>query len=131
MNPLNTLRTHDTLASEQDAVWQSVCSEQDLVINSGVVVWLNGAQVALFYLPDAQGKTLYAIDNHDPQSGANVIGRGLIADIKGELVVASPIYKQHFRLEDGTCLEYPQQRLRVWPVRLSRGDVEIGCRARG
>ena len=131
MNPLNTLRTHDTLAFEQDAVWQSVCSEQDLVINSGVVVWLDGAQVALFYLPDAQGKTLYAIDNHDPKSGANVIGRGLIADIKGELVVASPIYKQHFRLEDGTCLEYPQQRLRVWPVRLSRGDVEIGCRARG
>ena len=74
----------------------------------------------------AQGKNLYAIDNHDPQSGANVIGRGLVGSIKGELVVASPIYKQHFRLEDGSCLEYPQQRLRVWPVRLNDGVVEVG-----
>jgi nitrite reductase (NADH) small subunit len=107
-------------------VWQSVCSQQDLVSDSGVVVWLYGAQVALFYLPGAEGKNLYAIDNHDPQSGANVIGRGLVGSIKGDLVVASPIYKQHFRLADGSCLEYPQQRLRVWPVRLNEGRVEVG-----
>ncbi|MHC8354278.1 nitrite reductase small subunit NirD [Pseudomonas sp. LB3P81] len=107
-------------------VWQSVCARQDLVSDSGVVVWLDGAQVALFYLPGAEGRTLYAIDNHDPQSGANVIGRGLVGSIKGDLVVASPIYKQHFRLEDGSCLEYPQQRLRVWPVRLNGDVVEVG-----
>ena len=107
-------------------VWKAVCEQQDLVNNSGIVVWLDGAQVALFYLPGAQGKTLYAIDNHDPQSGANVIGRGLVGSIKGDLVVAAPIYKQHFRLEDGSCLEYPQQRLRVWPVRLNQGVVEVG-----
>lgn len=108
------------------ATWQTVCGQQDLVDNSGVVVWLDGAQVALFYLPGAQGRTLYAIDNHDPQSGANVIGRGLIGSIQGALVVGSPIYKQHFRLEDGSCMEQPQQRLRVWPVRLEEGMVQIG-----
>ncbi|MCP1496242.1 nitrite reductase (NADH) small subunit [Pseudomonas migulae] len=107
-------------------VWQTVCAQQDLVRDSGVVVWLDGAQVALFYLPGAEGRSLYAIDNHDPQSGANVIGRGLVGSIKGDLVVASPIYKQHFRLEDGSCLEYPQQRLRVWPVRLNGDVVEVG-----
>jgi nitrite reductase (NADH) small subunit len=123
MNQSNTQRANP---AEHSAVWQSVCSQQDLVNDSGVVVWLDGAQVALFYLPNVQGKTLYAIDNHDPQSGANVIGRGLVGSIKGDLVVASPIYKQHFRLEDGTCLEYPQQRLRVWPVRLNDGVVEVG-----
>ena len=122
MSPLNTQRVQ-TL-NDTDA-WQTVCAQQDLVSNSGVVVWLDGAQVALFYLPGAEGKTLYAIDNHDPQSGANVIGRGLVGSIKGDLVVASPIYKQHFRLEDGTCLEYPQQRLRVWPVRLNGDAVEV------
>lgn len=106
--------------------WQAVCEQRDLVSNSGVVVWHDGAQVALFYLPGVHGKTLYAIDNHDPQSGANVIGRGLVGSLKGDLVVASPIYKQHFRLEDGSCLEYPQQRLRVWPVRLNDGMVEVG-----
>ncbi|PWK45736.1 nitrite reductase (NADH) small subunit [Pseudomonas sp. OV226] len=119
-----TTQRIDSLASAD--VWQTVCEHQDLVSNSGIVVWLDGAQVALFYLPTAHGKTLYAIDNHDPQSGANVIGRGLIGSIKGDLVVASPIYKQHFRLEDGSCLEYPQQRLRVWPVRLNGDVVEVG-----
>ncbi|WP_323986047.1 nitrite reductase small subunit NirD [Pseudomonas canadensis] len=105
--------------------WKCVCSETDLVSNSGVVVWLDGAQVALFYLPGAQDQTLFAIDNHDPESGANVIGRGLIGSIKGDLVVAAPIYKQHYRLEDGQCLEAPDQRLRVWPVRLNAGVVEL------
>ena len=118
--------TAQRLASlESPEVWQTVCEHQDLVSHSGVVVWLDGAQVALFYLPGAEGRTLYAIDNHDPQSGANVIGRGLVGNIKGEMVVASPIYKQHFRLEDGSCLEYPQQRLRVWPVRLNGSVVEV------
>ncbi|MDD0994705.1 nitrite reductase small subunit NirD [Pseudomonas sp. TNT2022 ID1044] len=118
--------TQRAVSLENVDAWQAVCSQQDLVSDSGVVVWLDGAQVALFYLPGAEGKNLYAIDNHDPQSGANVIGRGLVGSIKGDLVVASPIYKQHFRLEDGTCLEYPQQRLRVWPVRLNEGRVEVG-----
>ncbi|NUT77788.1 nitrite reductase small subunit NirD [Pseudomonas sp. C1C7] len=123
MNQSNTQRV---ARAENVNVWESVCSQQDLVNDSGVVVWLDGAQVALFYLPGAEGKTLYAIDNHDPQSGANVIGRGLVGSIKGDLVVASPIYKQHFRLEDGSCLEYPEQRLRVWPARLNEGRVEVG-----
>jgi len=121
MSQSNTLRV--TIPE----TWQAVCSQQDLVSNSGVVVWLDGAQVALFYLPDAEGKTLYAVDNRDPQSGVNVIGRGLIGNIHGDLVIASPLYKQHFRLEDGSCLEYPQQQLRVWPVRLRGGQVEIAC----
>ena len=107
------------------STWKGVCSEQDLVSNSGVVVWLDGAQVALFYLPGAQEQTLFAIDNHDPESGANVIGRGLVGSIKGDLVVAAPIYKQHYRLQDGQCLESPHQRLRVWPVRLNEGVVEL------
>ncbi|WP_130931522.1 nitrite reductase small subunit NirD [Pseudomonas sp. Sample_24] len=123
---MSLFNTQRAARVENIDAWQSVCSQQDLVSDSGVVVWLDGAQVALFYLPGAEGKKLYAIDNHDPQSGANVIGRGLIGSIKGDLVVASPIYKQHFRLEDGSCLEYPQQRLRVWPVRLKEGRVEVG-----
>ncbi|MBC3372751.1 nitrite reductase small subunit NirD [Pseudomonas sp. SWRI92] len=105
--------------------WRALCSREDLVPNSGVVAWHDGSQVALLYLPDEE-KPLYAIDNRDPKSGANVIGRGLLGSIKGELVIASPMYKQHFRLEDGHCLEYPEQRLRVWPVRLNGDVVEIG-----
>ncbi len=106
--------------------WHALCGRQDLVANSGVVAWLDGTQVALFYVPDAaDGEQLYAIHNRDPKSGANVIGRGLMGQIAGDLVIASPLYKQHFRLHDGSCLEYPEQRLDVWPVRLNGDRVEI------
>ncbi len=113
---------------EQTSVqWRALCSRADLVANSGVVAWVDGAQVALFYLPEqASDKQLYAVDNRDPKSGANVIGRGIIGSLGGDLVIAAPLYKQHYRLEDGTCLEYPEQQLRTWPVRLLGDTVEIG-----
>ena len=104
--------------------WQAVCRAQDLVADSGVVVWLDGAQVALFYLP-GQAQALYAVDNRDPRSVANIIGRGLVGSVQGELVVAAPLYKQHFSLHTGECLEDSGQRLRVWPVRLKGDAVEL------
>ncbi|HAO74750.1 MAG TPA: nitrite reductase (NAD(P)H) small subunit, partial [Pseudomonas sp.] len=55
------------------------------------------------------------------------IGRGIVGSLKGELVIASPLYKQHFRLADGSCLEYPEQRLQVWPVRLIGDEVQIAA----
>lgn len=108
--------------------WQPLCERRDLVANSGVVAWFQGRQIALFWLPDnADGPQLFAVDNRDPQSGVNVIGRGLICQVAGELVIASPLYKQHFRLADGSCLEYPEQRLDVWQVRLDGDVVEIAA----
>lgn len=131
MSQSNVVRIQTQRADQNPALWQALCSRQDLVANSGVVAWHEGAQVALFHLPDSQDKTLYAIDNRDPKSGANVIGRGIVGSLKGELVIASPLYKQHFRLEDGSCLEYPEQCLRVWPVRLNGDVVEIGVNSAG
>ncbi|WDY59269.1 nitrite reductase small subunit NirD [Pseudomonas sp. PSKL.D1] len=110
------------VAVAEQANWQAVCMTDDLVADSGVVVWLDGAQVAVFYLP---GQGLYAVDNRDPRSGANIIGRGLVGSLQGELVVAAPLYKQHFSLQSGRCLEDDGQRLRVWPVRMNGGAVEV------
>ncbi len=120
------------------ATWRAVCTRQDLVDNSGVVALLDGQQIALFYVPghgtasDKDGKpgtptadALYAVDNRDPKSGANVIGRGLIGHLNGDLIVASPLYKQHFRLKDGSCVQYPEQQLRTWQARLNGDTVEI------
>jgi len=103
--------------------WRALCRRRDLVANSGVVAWCGGVQVALFYVTDEQ--RVYALENRDPQSGANVIGRGILGDLAGEAVVASPLYKQRFRLADGACLEDEGQRLRVWPARLNGDAVEI------
>ncbi|MEH6564424.1 MAG: nitrite reductase small subunit NirD [Halopseudomonas sp.] len=117
-------------ASAANAAWRPLCARQDLVANSGVVALLDDAQVALFHLPQtSEGEQVFAIENRDPKSGANVIGRGIVGHLKGDLVIASPLYKQHFRLADGSCVEYPEQRLRVWPVRLNGDLVEVGLQA--
>ncbi|WP_181298519.1 nitrite reductase small subunit NirD [Pseudomonas sp. Q2-TVG4-2] len=114
------------MQSRESASWRALCSRRDLVAHSGVVAWLDGEQVALFHLPDTEaGEHIFAIANKDPKSGANVIGRGIVGQLNGDLVIASPLYKQHFRLQDGACLEYPEQRLQVWPVRLNGDAVEI------
>ncbi len=104
--------------------WLPACQRADLVAHSGVVAWLRGRQVALFYVPDEDG-AVYAIGNHDPCSGANVLGRGILGRLQGQLVVASPLYKQHFRLADGGCIEAPGQQVPVWPARLAGERVEV------
>lgn len=114
----------DTLAHPAKA-WRPVCRRQDLVPNSGVVALVDGVQIALFYVPQAADGDVYAIENRDPRSGANVIGRGIVGHLGGELVVASPLYKQHFRLADGSCVQYPDQPLRAWRARLNADAVEI------
>ncbi|WP_299258254.1 nitrite reductase small subunit NirD [uncultured Kushneria sp.] len=106
-----------------------LCSVHDLVDYSGVVVLHDGRQIALFYLPHGRDRhsapEVFGIDNHDPFSNANVIGRGIIGDKGGELVVASPLYKQHFRLDDGVCLEDNDIRLATYDVRLEGECVVI------
>lgn len=117
----------ETTSSAGPIEWTELCQGDDLVAKSGVVAWYDGNQIALFYLPETEvaPAQVYAIDNHDPFSNANVIGRGIMGDLKGQLVVASPLYKQHFRLEDGQCLEDPAIRLRTWDARLENGKVMI------
>ncbi|EPC02341.1 nitrite reductase [Litchfieldella anticariensis FP35 = DSM 16096] len=123
--------------TEADVSWQTLCTKNDLVAFSGVAAWIETAegpaQVALFYLPTGPNTPglpgheteLYAIDHHDPFSKANVIARGIVGDLKGQPVVASPIYKQHFRLKDGVCLEDESVQLRTWPVRFEGDEVWI------
>ncbi|WP_148253657.1 nitrite reductase small subunit NirD [Aidingimonas lacisalsi] len=123
------MTTATALKTETDTMtWQTICSKADLVDFSGVAAWLETAdgpvQVALFYLP-GHDQELYAVDHHDPFSKANVIARGIVGDLKGQPVVASPIYKQHFRLEDGQCLEDESVQLRTWPVRFDGERVRI------
>lgn len=57
-----------TATVEQTSVqWRALCSRADLVANSGVVAWVDGAQVALFFLPnEASDKQLYAVTTATP-----------------------------------------------------------------
>ncbi len=103
--------------------WKYVCNVSDLQPDSGVCALVDGQQIAIFYM--VKGHTVYAIHNYDPLGKANVLSRGVIGDIKGEPVVASPLYKQHFNLKTGVCVEDGQVAVPAYPVRLNNGRVEI------
>jgi nitrite reductase (NADH) small subunit len=96
-----------------------VCRLDDIVPYTGVCALVDGRQIAIFRLGD---DSLHAIDNFDPFSQANVLSRGIVGDLKGEVVVASPVYKQHFNLASGQCLEDPAVSVSVFRVSLD-GDV--------
>jgi len=101
-----------------------ICNVDDLIENSGVCALHKNEQVAIFYLPNEENK-VYAIDNFDPFSKANVISRGIIGSISGKKVVASPLYKQHFDLLTGQCLEDETVTIKTYPVELSGNQVCI------
>jgi len=102
--------------------WVAICRLEDIVPNTGVCALISGRQVAVFRLDD---DSVYALSNHDPFSRANVISRGIVGDVKGELVVASPVYKQHFSLASGQCLEDPDVRIETFPARVESGTVWV------
>lgn len=104
--------------------WTAVCAVDDLLPNLGVCAQVANRQVAIFRIQERDSAQLFAIDNHDPFSQANVLARGIVGDLKGHTVVASPIYKHHFDLVTGQCLE-DDVRIAVYPVRERDGLVEV------
>lgn len=105
------------------AEWIEVCPVEDLQPDSGVCALVKGLQVAIFYMP--KESAVYAINNYDPFGKANVLSRGLIGDMNGQPVVASPLYKQHFNLQTGACLEDETVTLPVYAVRIDNGIVQV------
>ncbi|MFH8343743.1 nitrite reductase small subunit NirD [Streptomyces sp. NPDC018045] len=98
-----------------DGHWFPVCDPSALVPGRGVAALLpDGGQVALFV--DRAGRP-YAIGNRDPFTGAYVLSRGLTGSADGRPFVASPLLKQRFDLETGTCLDDPAVSVPVYRVR--------------
>ena len=101
--------------------WQSVCAVEDLIDGAGVCALVGGRQVAVFLLDGH----VYALDNFDPGSRANVLSRGITGDLQGERVVASPIYKHHFVLATGRCIEDPTFSVTAYTTRVVDGLVQV------
>ncbi|MGH8596165.1 MAG: nitrite reductase small subunit NirD [Gammaproteobacteria bacterium] len=108
---------------EDTETWENVCRADQLIDNIGVCALIGDLQVAIFRLSGTH--QLYAIDNRDPFSAASVLSRGVVGDLKGQPVVASPIYKQHFNLATGQCLDDAAVKLATYPVRIENGVVQV------
>jgi len=104
--------------------WTAVCAVNEIVPNTGVCALVEGRHVAVFRIG---ADRFVAIDNVDPKSGASVLSRGLIGNLGEQLVVASPLYKQHYDLNTGVCLEDAAWSVRTYPVRCEAGKVLVAA----
>jgi nitrite reductase (NADH) small subunit len=111
--------------------WTPVCDLNDIVPDTGVCALINGAQVAIFHVADGKSNntdaSVFALDNFDPNSQASVLSRGLIGSLGERVVVASPIYKHHFDLRTGECLEMPEHSVTAYPARIAAGKVWVAA----
>ncbi|SIT39363.1 nitrite reductase, NAD(P)H-binding, small subunit [Paraburkholderia ribeironis] len=106
--------------------WTAICPLNDIVPNTGVCALVNGEQVAVFHVNSHDADpAVYAIENFDPGSQAAVLSRGLIGSLGERIVVASPIYKHHFDLRTGECLESPSYSVGSFATRVENGHVWV------
>lgn len=104
--------------------WTAVCAAEDILPNTGVCALVSGQHVAIFRVGRDQ---FFAIDNVDPKSNASVLSRGLVGNLGDRTVVASPLYKNHFDLRNGECLESPELSVRAHEVRIDSGRVLVAA----
>jgi len=104
-----------------DERWHDICALEDLVEGAGIGALVGGRQIALYQV---HGR-IYALDNFDPGSRANVLARGLTGNLQGERVVASPIYKHHYVLASGRCIEDPTFNVTAYATRVVDGRVQV------
>ena len=102
--------------------WTDICAVDDILPSTGVCALVDQRHVAVFRLG---ADRFFAIDNVDPKSGASVLSRGLLGSVCDRIVVASPLYKNHFDLQTGECLEAPEQSVRAHGVRVDGGRVSV------
>jgi nitrite reductase (NADH) small subunit len=106
--------------------WINICHMEQLSPDTGVNALVNGLQVAVFY---SRTKELFAISNYCPFGKANILSRGLMGDVKGEWMVASPLYKQRYSLLTGQCLDDATVKLPTYSVRVVDNIVQVAIEA--
>ncbi|MDR9826705.1 nitrite reductase small subunit NirD [Vibrio sp. FNV 38] len=112
-----------TINPHSEKTWFTVCNASDLSPNTGICALVSGKQIAIFNCK--RSEELFAIDNYDPIGQANILSRGIIGSVNGEPYVASPLYKQHFHLKTGVCLEEPTLSVATYLVQEHDGQIQV------
>jgi nitrite reductase (NADH) small subunit len=113
--------------AHHSATWTAVCTLRDIVPNTGVCALVGKEQIAVFRVGPGEDDQVFAIANYDPNANAAVLSRGLVGNLGERIVVASPIYKHHFDLQTGECLEAPESSVAAYPARVYDGKVWVAA----
>lgn len=89
---------------------------QDLPDGHGYLVEVEGEPIALF----RRDGEVHALENTCPHRGA-ALAHG---DVRGGLVYC-PLHAWAFELATGACPEFPEARIRTFPVHVEGGEVFV------
>ncbi len=111
-----------TPTMEMTTTWVTVCGIADLEPGWGEVALIGTRQVALIRLAEEE---VYAVDHHDPHTGAPVMARGIVGSRGERPTIASPLHKQVYDLGTGECFTDGALALRTYRTRIVGGMIEV------
>ena len=107
--------------------WTDICHSDEILPNIGRCALYEGEQVAIFKVDHGEGESLFAVSNFCPFSQANTLSRGIVGCLSEVLVVASPLYKQHFELSTGKCIEDNSVSIKTYKVRVDGEFIQLAA----
>lgn len=116
----------DTSVSQgpRSTFWFKAARVSDFPENAGACVKFRDMQIAVFNF--TRRNEWYACQNLCPHKKQMVLSRGLIGTAGEEPKVACPFHKRSFSLQNGACLNGPEENISVFPVKVEDGFVYIG-----
>ena len=121
--------------------WHDVGSIDDVPVDRGVGVLVEGVQIAVFRLSalTADGaEEWYAVSHLDPATGVPVMARGLVGSAPPDdsdtgpngaqepiPTVAAPLHKQRYDLRTGRCLDDPALALATYRIVVADGRIHL------
>lgn len=107
---------------EITTTWERTCEVADLEPGWGEVALLGTRQIALIRYADEE---VYAVDHHDPHTGAPVMARGIVGSRGDRPTIASPLHKEVYDLGTGECFTDPSLTLHTYRTRIVGGMIEV------
>ena len=101
--------------------WVQVGHACEFPENGGAAIKYGQVQIAVYNFT-SRGEW-YACQNMCPHKNAFVLSRGIIGTADGIPKVACPLHKKPFSLKTGECLSGEDFSLKVFPIKVSGGEV--------
>jgi len=111
-----------TSTIERTTTWLPACAVADLEPGWGEVALMGDRMVALVRV---EREEVYAVDHHDPHTGAPVMARGIVGSRGERPTIASPLHKEVYDLGTGECFTDPALGLRTYRTRIVGGMIQV------
>ena len=111
-----------TPTMEMTTLWATTCKVADLEPGWGEVALIGTRQIALVRISEEE---VYAVDHHDPHTGAPVMARGIVGSRGDRPTIASPLHKEVYDLGTGECFTDGSLALRTYRTRIVGGMIEV------